>query len=94
MSKQVQAVAPVQERQNNLYMSVNTIDINGKPVGYRLVDLYHYGTRNWLMNHQWWALHQGHLVEVQPATSDEISEYLALKAKELQDKFAGEKVAA
>lgn len=87
MSKKAEEAAPV-GRLTNLYMTINTVDVNGKTVGYRIVDLYHYCTRNWLMNHQWWAMHQGHLVEVQPATAEEINEYLAKKAKELQDKFA------
>lgn len=87
MSKKVEETAPA-GRLTNLYMTINTLDVKGKPVGYRIVDLYHYGTRNWLMNHQWWAMHQGHLVEVQPATEGEINEYLAKKAQELQDKFA------
>lgn len=88
MSKKVEEQAAPVGRLTNLYMTINTVDVNGKPVGYRIVDLYHYGTRNWLMNHQWWAMHQGHLVEVQPASAEEINSYLAQKAKELQDKFA------
>jgi len=93
MAKQVEDTNTAQ-RDRNLFMTVSTVDQAGKAVGYRIVDLYHYGTRNWLMNHQWWAMHQGHLVEVCPATEAEINEYLAKGAKELQDKFNDEAAAA
>lgn len=96
MSKKVEAVAPevtTKGGPDNLYMTINTINEAGKSVGFRIVDLKHYGTRNWLANHTWWAMHQGHLLEIQTATQVEVDEYLAQKAKELQDKFADEPTA-
>jgi len=76
------------ERGKHLYMTISTIDMNGKQVGFRLVDLYHYGTQAWLAKHHWWAMHEGHLVETCRATQIEVEEFLALEAKKLQDKFA------
>lgn len=89
MAKQVITTPAEPARTNNLYMTINTVDVAGKAVGYRLVDLYHFGTRNWLSNHHWWAMHQGHEVIICPASQDEVNSYLAEKAKELQDKFNG-----
>ena len=95
MSKtKVDTVAPAAAVQNNttpnsLYFTVTTFSADdGKPIGYRLVDQYHFGTRNWLMKHLWWAMINKHEVAVQVATDDEVAEYLAKAAKELQDKYS------
>ena len=69
-----------QQQSRALYVSVNTYDPGGKQVGTRVVDMYHYGTRNWLANHTWWAMHNGHTVEQMLANSAEIDAYLE-KAK-------------
>jgi hypothetical protein len=45
-----------------LFVTVNTFDAVGAQIGTRTVDMYHYGTRNWLSNHQWWAAHNGHTI--------------------------------
>ena len=49
----------------NLYVSVKTFDSEGKTIGERIVDMYHYGTAKWLQNHLWWAMHNDHCVESQ-----------------------------
>ena len=98
MSKQVKSAAeapvapaaPNQHQARNLYMSVKTFCPEGKSIGFRIVDLFHYGTRNWLQDHLWWAMHNSNCVEVNVATDEEISEYLEASAKALQAKFAKE----
>jgi hypothetical protein len=84
------APAATQQQPRNLYMSVKTFNPEGKSIGFRIVDLFHYGTRNWLQDHLWWAMHNANCVEVNIATDDEIGEYLEASAKALQAKFAKE----
>lgn len=72
---------------SNLFISVKTFDGEGKTVGERIVDMYHFGTRNWLQNHHWWAMHNGHCVETNVATQDEITNYLAASKEALVAKF-------
>lgn len=73
--------------QQNLYMNVETFDAQGHTIGSRIVDLYHFGTRNWLQSHMWWAMHNGHCVEVNVATPTQIDEYLASAKQALAEKF-------
>jgi hypothetical protein len=92
MSKQVttpQQTAGVTspQDQNNLFISVKTFDTQGKTVGERIVDMYHFGTRNWLQQHTWWAMHNGHDVETKLATPDEVKSYLAMATQALANKF-------
>lgn len=54
------------QQTTNLMVIVNTIDSKGDLVGTRTVDMYHYGTRDWLTSHMWWATHQGHKVDIFP----------------------------
>lgn len=94
MSKQVkdQAAAPITQQQNkNLYVTVTVYDVKGKQIGVRVVDMYHYGTRNWLQNHFWWAMHNSHSVQVDTSTEMEIDEYMARQTAALQDKFGAPK---
>lgn len=76
-----------QNQQKNLYVKVITYDQEGKTIGERIVDMYHYGTRNWLQNHIWWAMHNGHEIEQKCADSEDVKEYVANAAKELAAKF-------
>lgn len=85
---EAQCAAAPQNR--NLFVSVNTYDPAGKQIGTRVVDMYHYGTRNWLQNHHWWAMHNGHTVETMVANEAEIEDYLANAKKALAQKFANE----
>lgn len=101
MSKQVKTaiaaiastamVANSTPQANNLYMSVDTFDNAGKTIGDRIVDLYHFGTRKWLQDHTWWAMHNGHTVEINPANNDQIAAYLATGKLALAEKFNGAK---
>lgn len=72
---------------SNLFISVKTFDVEGKTVGERIVDMYHFGTRNWLQNHHWWAMHNGHCVETNVATPTEIENYLSASKVALAAKF-------
>lgn len=72
---------------SNLFISVKTFDVEGKTVGERIVDMYHFGTRNWLQNHHWWAMHNSHCVETNVASQDEITTYLAASKVALAAKF-------
>jgi hypothetical protein len=91
MSKQVDqkpstvAAEPAAER--NLYVQVTTTNDAGKVIGTRIVDLYHFGTRNWLHNHAWWAMHNGHSIETEVAHPDDVSAYLAEGKAKLAEKF-------
>jgi hypothetical protein len=90
MPKQVkEAAQPVANNSTpqNLFVSVRTFDAEGKTIGERIVDMCHYGTRNWLSNHLWWSTHNGHLVEVDLAKPNEIEAYLAEGKKALAAKF-------
>ena len=73
--------------QRSLYVVVDTFNYGGEQIGTRVVDMYHFGTRNWLQNHHWWAMHNGHLVETRNATEDEITEYLEFQRQALAEKF-------
>ena len=76
------------EQSKNLYVSVKTFDgKTGKPIGERVVDMYHYGTRNWLQNHIWWAMHNSHEVQQDIATDEEIGSYMAKQEIALAEKF-------
>lgn len=75
-----------------LYAKVTTTDISKQKsviIGARIVDMYHFGTRAWLLKHMWWAMHNGHLVETELATDAEVSEYLADATQKLAEKFNG-----
>lgn len=91
MAKQVEktpettTVSPT--KASNLYFAVETFDRDNKKIGSRIVDLYHFGTRDWLSNHQWWALHNGHTVETRTASGEEINEYLDKAKLALAEKF-------
>lgn len=91
MKKQVQSAAADTSTngnsQRNLYISVKTFDFEGKTVGERIVDMYHFGTRNWLQNHLWWAAHNNNCVETNVATDAEIADYLASGKAALAEKF-------
>lgn len=97
MSKQVKAAsaAPLTapavngNSRNNLYMSVDTFDTTGRTIGARIVDLYHFGTRGWLQQHFWWAMHNGHTVEVNVATDEQIATYIAAGTTKLAEKYGG-----
>ena len=71
----------------NLYIVVDTVNFADEQIGTRVVDMYHFGTRNWLQNHQWWAMHNGHTVQTRNATAHEIEDYLESQRQALADKF-------
>lgn len=91
MTKQVTVASAVQDaKQNgnsNLFISVNTFDAEGKTVGERIVDMFHYGTRNWLQNHLWWAMHHNHQVECTVCTPEQSAEYVKSASLALAAKF-------
>lgn len=82
-----------QTQPKNLYITIITYDgQTGKVIGQRVVDMYHYGTRNWLQNHIWWAMHHGHPVEQVLATDEDIGSYMAQQEIALHQKFGAPKV--
>lgn len=80
--------AVVEPQSKTLYVTVTTYGQDGKQVGTRVVDMYHYGTRNWLQNHVWWAMHNSCAVEQVVATAEEVNDYLETARVALADKFA------
>lgn len=91
MPKQVKNSAAQAETTSNtpqnLFISVKTFDAEGRTVGERIVDMCHYGTRNWLSNHLWWATHNGHCTEIDLAKPKEIEDYLEAGKLALASKF-------
>lgn len=71
----------------HLFIRVNAFNAEGREVGTRIVDLYHFGTRAWLQKHTWWAMHHGHVIEQQPATEDEIAAYIQAQRDALAAKY-------
>lgn len=87
----VPALREQDQRTKNLFVKVDTFNTEGREIGTRIVDMYHFGTRNWLQNHHWWAMHNGHTVEARTADQDEIGAYVAAQKLALADKFNNEK---
>jgi hypothetical protein len=96
MPKQVKDVVVVEQNapvtasqtpQKNLYITVNTYDQKGDKVATRVVDMYHYGTTNWLQNHTWWAMHNSHMIGTMTSSEDEINDYLDGIKAQLANKF-------
>lgn len=97
LKAQVAVKVPAQQTQqtNNLYVTVTTYDgKTNKQIGTRVVDMYHYGTRNWLQNHHWWAMHNGHVVETQIANEADVAEYIKAQEVALAEKYNREAKAA
>lgn len=87
-----QAITPPKaQEQRSLFIKVDTYDPQGKEIGTRIVDMYHFGTRNWLHSHQWWAMHNGHLIETRPAEDGEVQDHFAVQKKLLAEKFNTER---
>lgn len=90
-TKQVKAAAQVAAQTTstpqNLYVFVHTFDAQGKTVGERIVDMCHYGTRDWLSKHLWWATHHGYGTEIDMASQAQIDEYIANGVKALAEKL-------
>lgn len=53
----------------------------------RICDIYNFQSRKWLTNHQFWAMHQGHTVELHPATPDEVQQYTQRQAQLLSNRY-------
>lgn len=89
MSEQVapQAVEQQIPQAKSLHIVVKTFGPDGRPTGERIVDMYHYGTRKWLQDHQWWAMHNDHSIEVQVATDEDIGAYMFKQQLALQEKY-------
>lgn len=71
-----------------LFFKVNTTDSTGASLGDRIVDIYHYGTHNWMQDHMWWAVHKGHVVTVTTATEAEVKAHTDAQIAALAAKFA------
>lgn len=88
----VEATTPQQHR--TLFIVVDTFDkVSNAKIGTRIVDLHHYGTKEWMFKHQWWALQRGHKVEIRTASVEETAEYTLNGAQALADKFPSKGVA-
>ena len=59
-----------------------------------IVDLYHFGTRNWFANHMWWAAHNGHTIETNVANDEEVQAYVEKQKALLAERFQSEKTHA
>lgn len=81
-----------QTKSRHLFIKVETFNFEGRIIGTRIVDMYHFGTRGWLASHCWWAMHNGHQIEQKIAEDEEVVEYLAAQKQALADKFNNEKL--
>lgn len=86
-TEQEPGAAPVVSQNKTLFIKVDTYDMKGQLIGNRIVDIYHFGTKNWMSGHNWWAMHNGHTVEVTPASQLEIDNHMAAQLNALADKF-------
>lgn len=98
MSKQVKVQVAVEApaavvAEKSLFVSVITHDTKGEVIGERIVDMYHFGTRNWLHNHAWWAMHNGHVLTTVVAGPKDVDAYLAAGKAALAEKFNHTKAA-
>lgn len=82
-------LAGTTQPEKNLYVRVDTFNTKGEQIGTRIVDMYHFGTRNWLQSHTWWAMHNSHTVKQDCATDAEVEAYVAEQAKALAERFNG-----
>lgn len=72
---------------SELYATICTYDQSGKQIGpHKVVDMYHFGTRDWVGKHLFWATHNNCIVEVQVSTEDEIEDYIASGVQKLAQK--------
>jgi len=86
MPKQVQEVS-IPTHQQNMFLFVETFDEQGRPIGERIVDMYHFGTNKWIAKHLYWAVHNKASVEMTPAKPEKIEQYLASAKMALAEKF-------
>lgn len=54
----------------------------------RVTDIANWDSRKWLTNHQFWAMHQGHSVSMDKATTDEVNNFVNQQAQALSRRFA------
>lgn len=87
-SMQQEAPSGADQQKDPFYIQVKT-SIPGKDVivDSRLCDIYNFQSRKWLTNHQFWAMHQGHTVELHTASSDEVAEYTRKQAQLLSRRY-------
>lgn len=84
----VEQEAAVQER-DPFHISVLTriTGNNDITIDSRVCNINDFQSRKWLTNHQFWAINQGHTVEMRPATSDEVQGYVAKQSKLLSNRY-------
>lgn len=75
------------DERKHLYFTVSNYAPDGKADSYRVVDLFHPNTRDWLAKHTWWAMHNDYTLDIQRATEDEVNEYIRNGERKLADKF-------
>lgn len=83
-----------QQQRRSVYMTVKSYDTDNKSIGFRVVDLNHFGTSRWLQKHTWWAIFNHVTVEMSEASPEEVGAYLFEQEKALQAKYSKEPVAA
>ena len=81
--------AAVEAPRAALYIIVDTFDSAGFRLSRRIENLYRPGTCKWLQSHEWWAIHNKHIVEIRTALAEEVEEYLAGSMEELKEYVAG-----
>lgn len=90
----VDTAVPHSTSPQNLFISVRTFNVEGKTIGERIVDMFHYGTTKWLTKHLWWSTQHGYCTEVDVAKPEEIEAYLAAGKLALVAKYNGDQTPA
>ena len=91
MPKQVETPP---QAEKTLFVKVETYDKKGEKMGSRIVDMYHFGTRNWLQNHIWWAMHNEAGITQSVCSTAEVEAYMTEAKAKLAAQFNGDAKAA
>lgn len=83
-----QREADLTAQKDPFYVQVTTcVPDKDVTVDSRVCDMYNFQSRKWLTNHQFWAMHQGHKVEIHPASSEEVDSYTAKQTQLLSRRY-------
>lgn len=79
--------SPQEQRTRNLFVKVDTFNVEGRTIGTRIVDLFHFGTAAWFQKHMWWAMHNQCTVESKTAETEEIEAYIVAQKAALAERY-------
>lgn len=86
--KQREYANPRQELPQHMWVKITTITKEDKIESEMFWDNMHVGTMMRLNRHMTWANFQGYRIEIDPATAQEIEQYVYTRSKQLQEKVS------